>query len=124
MSLYITVSGQEITGYGKNGDIEISSYPSIDGQPANKDICYWNGSIVQLKTTAMVLDEYKVSRKIELREAIKQKGFFEVMEITGFTADQVVTAWGNFKTNLASDATKEEVDTRVDGVYTTLQLND
>jgi len=88
-------------------------------EPSNPLHTIWNGSAWELD-----FPEYKITRKNELKEAIKAKGFFEVMEITGFTADQVVTAWGNFKTNLATDTTKEEVDARVDGVYVALQLTE
>jgi len=50
MSLYITIDeNNNITGYGKNGDIEITEYPTIDGQPAHKNLCKWNGEKVILK---------------------------------------------------------------------------
>ena len=62
MSLYISIDeNNNITGYGKHGDILISTYPSIDGQPANKSLCYWTGSAVELKTNEMLVAEYHKS---------------------------------------------------------------
>jgi hypothetical protein len=72
MGLYIIVEGSKILSYGKQGDIEISSWPQKNGQPAKKSECYWDGTQVLLKANQELLDEYKKEQFKQLADHIKE----------------------------------------------------
>ena len=74
MALYIKIDENDnakITGRGHYEDdpdvIEITSWPTDNGNPVNKKLCYWNGSIVQLKTNEMLVAEHLENEIAEAR---------------------------------------------------------
>ena len=101
MALYISISNEFETGkwnissYGKEGDIEIFSYPSIEGGPANKSICYWNGSIVQLKTEEMLVTDNSITELAETDADIQERGVDDIISMLitkgAITIDDVPT---------------------------------
>ena len=117
MSLYITVKGQAITGYGKNGDILIKTWPLKDGQPARKKECYWNGSTVQLKTEGMLLIEHRESRLAEVNDIVTTKWPLSSKNIAA-----VDSQFKNLVVDSINWTTIEEVDTEIENFYTWLDI--
>jgi hypothetical protein len=72
MAHYIVVDGDNnIIGRGKIGDIEID-WPSKDDQPAKISDCFYDGSTVKLKTSEMLLNDFKLYLKDLLFSTISE----------------------------------------------------
>lgn len=70
--MYIVIDeDNNIVSYGKSGDIEITSWPQKNGDPAPKSECYWNGTQVVLKTNGQLVTEYKKQEFQKLTDYVK-----------------------------------------------------
>jgi hypothetical protein len=121
MALFIIVEGSKIVSYGKSGDIEISSWPSVDGHPAIKDQCYWNGSSVLLKTAQMLVDEYaeeKLYGVAGIRELLYTRWPDSSKTIAALKAQYDVV-----KSDSSSWTSLAEVDTAYDNFVTFMDLS-
>ena len=98
-----------------SGDILMESWPIKEGQSARKKECYWNGSIVQLKTEGMLLIEHREKKLEEAREVVTTKW--------PSSSKNIAAVDSQFK-NLVSDSinwtTIEEVNSEIENFYTWL----
>lgn len=73
--------------------------------------------------SGQILENYKTDSIEKTREALKNKGIFDIIDLTGLSLTEIVSAWSNFKSNIMSDTTKSDIDIRVSNVWSTLQLD-
>lgn len=107
MSLYINLDQTDTTkiiSYGKQGQVQIDSWPSIDGQPARKNQCYWNGSSVQLKTNEMLVSEYLEQKIDETRTLATTRWIDSTKAITAIQANYNVFKSANYNSMAEVDA--------------------
>jgi hypothetical protein len=115
MALFIIREGQKITGYGKSGEIEISSYPSINGQPASKDQVYWDGSQVKLKSEQMLANDLIEERAKELSELISVQWINSTRNVT-----QIKEQYDLLRLQSSTWSTRDQVNTEFDNFITWL----
>ena len=130
MALYITHDGQDILYRGSKqitDSVEITEWPADPKKPedpARKKDCYYpgSGSIVLLKDSSMVLEEYKIVKIEELREAIKGKGVFDIIYTQGITDKDVYDTWEEAVVNINAQTEEVEIDNLITTYFFQLGL--
>jgi len=120
--MFLTIDGNNIVKGPcpirlDNSQIEVQSqWPeSSPGQPYRKSECYWTGSMVAVKTTAMQVAEYKTKKFKELNDKIISKLMY-VKKLKKFdnTRDLFIDEYKK------TQASKDEIDVSIALIETDL----
>jgi hypothetical protein len=120
--MYILVLNSKIIAWSYDTITPFNGYEvhEITDRPSTEiSDCYWTGSDIALKTTAMILAEYKIFLKKKLFEII---GLNWVESVR--SADEIQAQWISFKSNAVNWTTIEVCNLAFNNAITWLGLSD